>query len=541
MMESNDITYEHLSSKDGPGRDRNTQRGNASIPDVPPSVVGPDPNILPNGNNAERNEFQAPLAETVRMAREIETLKRRIAFAQRSVARASSPRGSLPRADAARVNADIGRPFDHIGESRRPQPQSLPYFDHPSFIARGPFVDLDRPSPPKLTPDHSKPAVPGPGDAVDRVQTAKQTGPEDSLVSMAIAAQGANRSVSHGGIAATGVGQTGALKLSKILARARNAVGVGVTALVAAPTILAALMLAASTTKVNGDKVDKSHELDDGSNVRITGLGSTVQRDITIADPFGSVLKLIASEPETGKFIIEGGTVDNVVLHPTELNALVNRINRSRVDGLTVSLSEEVDRKIGKGHNGGPPLEEDGDEDKKRKVGGEAGGQIGIGHNGGPSIDNDDVEQKRKKPNGPRSSPPVINFDVRSNSDSEPESERTVYSGGVYKSNKADPSADLLAERLKGFSRGIFKNDPKRQEFDAISDRYIAQTKPSSLTLGSKFRKQAKDTFKAAQETGREAYFHFDGRPRHASQFERKLNEYGKRYGVKFKIDFDPF
>ncbi len=57
------------------------------------------------------------------------------------------------------------------------------------------------------------------------------------------------------------------------------------------------------------------------------------------------------------------------------------------------------------------------------------------------------------------------------------------YSGKHEKVNSPDVSADMLAERIGGESRVKFSNDPKAREFDAISNEYIAQTKPALSTL----------------------------------------------------------
>lgn len=58
-----------------------------------------------------------------------------------------------------------------------------------------------------------------------------------------------------------------------------------------------------------------------------------------------------------------------------------------------------------------------------------------------------------------------------------------------------------------------FSNDPKGREFDVVSDEYIAQTKPDLSTYGQSWRNQTKATFEADKETGRRAYFHFEGQP----------------------------
>ncbi|GAA2522666.1 restriction endonuclease fold toxin [Streptomyces longisporus] len=58
-----------------------------------------------------------------------------------------------------------------------------------------------------------------------------------------------------------------------------------------------------------------------------------------------------------------------------------------------------------------------------------------------------------------------------------------------------DASADALAQRLEGESRVKFENDPKGREFDALSDTYVAQAKPTNLVLGKIIAKHADDHY----------------------------------------------
>ncbi|EGG36270.1 WXG100 family type VII secretion target [Paenibacillus sp. HGF5] len=112
------------------------------------------------------------------------------------------------------------------------------------------------------------------------------------------------------------------------------------------------------------------------------------------------------------------------------------------------------------------------------------------------------------------------------------------YSGKLVKVPKGDAAADMLGEKLGGESRVKFSNDPNGREFDAVSDQYIAQTKPPLNSLDKQFRKQAKATIEAAIETGRKAYFHFEGKP--DDRVTRQLQEYAERYGVEIIIDTKP-
>jgi hypothetical protein len=107
--------------------------------------------------------------------------------------------------------------------------------------------------------------------------------------------------------------------------------------------------------------------------------------------------------------------------------------------------------------------------------------------------------------------------------------------GELIQVPKPDPAADKLAAKLGGRSRVKFKNDPSKREYDAISDLYIAQSKPGGLKLGSDFRNQAKATFEAAKITGRKPYFHFEGPPEPA--VIRAIQRYAERYGIEPVID----
>jgi hypothetical protein len=111
--------------------------------------------------------------------------------------------------------------------------------------------------------------------------------------------------------------------------------------------------------------------------------------------------------------------------------------------------------------------------------------------------------------------------------------------GDLIPSNQRfDPAAGKLAERIGGKPQVEFTKNPGR-EFDAVSDRYVAQSKPANFQLGSNFRDQAKATFQAAKDTSRQPYFHFEGPPTPA--VISKLLEYGRRYGIDPVIDTKPF
>lgn len=114
------------------------------------------------------------------------------------------------------------------------------------------------------------------------------------------------------------------------------------------------------------------------------------------------------------------------------------------------------------------------------------------------------------------------------------------YSGNVvdHPDPHGDASADKLADRIGGRSHVMFDSDLAQREFDAISDKYVAQTKPSSFKLGSQFRKQARATYEAAMSTGRTPYFHFNGSPER--DMLRAIERYSTEYGLKAVLDTLP-
>ncbi|MFI6782574.1 restriction endonuclease fold toxin [Micromonospora sp. NPDC050276] len=101
--------------------------------------------------------------------------------------------------------------------------------------------------------------------------------------------------------------------------------------------------------------------------------------------------------------------------------------------------------------------------------------------------------------------------------------------------NVNDPAATALAARIGGRPSVRFTDDPINREFDAVSHRFVAQSKPANFTLNKKFRDQVRATFEAAVRTGRVPYFHFEGPP--GPGVIKKLQEYGARYGVQPVID----
>ena len=115
---------------------------------------------------------------------------------------------------------------------------------------------------------------------------------------------------------------------------------------------------------------------------------------------------------------------------------------------------------------------------------------------------------------------------------------KSRFSGRLLKVNNPDPAADALAKRIRGESRVKFESDPAAKEFDAISNNYIAETKPALRVLNERIRKQMKTAFEAAKATGRKVYYHFEGAP--GQEIINKLYEYSERYNVEVIIDVEP-
>jgi Restriction endonuclease fold toxin 3 len=109
--------------------------------------------------------------------------------------------------------------------------------------------------------------------------------------------------------------------------------------------------------------------------------------------------------------------------------------------------------------------------------------------------------------------------------------------GGLVSVNAKDPAAELLAQRIGGRASVRFADGPAN-EFDAVSNEYVAQAKPANFTLNKAFRDQAKVTFEVALQSGRTPYFQFDGPP--GPGVLQALNRYASRYGIQPVIDIVP-
>ncbi|MBO0805596.1 MAG: hypothetical protein J2P25_21280 [Nocardiopsaceae bacterium] len=109
--------------------------------------------------------------------------------------------------------------------------------------------------------------------------------------------------------------------------------------------------------------------------------------------------------------------------------------------------------------------------------------------------------------------------------------------GPLESANAPDPAAPRLAQRIGGQPSVKFANGPD-SEFDAVSDQYVAQSKPANFKLGSDFRDQAKVTFEVAIQSGRIPYFQFDGPP--GPGVLSALQRYAARYGIEPVIDLTP-
>jgi Restriction endonuclease fold toxin 3 len=109
--------------------------------------------------------------------------------------------------------------------------------------------------------------------------------------------------------------------------------------------------------------------------------------------------------------------------------------------------------------------------------------------------------------------------------------------GELVRVNAKDRAAGALAERIGGEASVRFADGPAN-EFDAVSEQYVAQAKPANFTLNKAFRDQAKATFEVAAQSGRTPYFQFDGPP--GPGVLRTLDRYADRYGIEPVIDLTP-
>lgn len=103
-----------------------------------------------------------------------------------------------------------------------------------------------------------------------------------------------------------------------------------------------------------------------------------------------------------------------------------------------------------------------------------------------------------------------------------------------------DPAADALAKRIGGAASVMIKGFGNR-EFDAVSDRYIAQSSnsvnaawnPSNFLNQSK-KAQIRETLRAASETGRKALFEFtNGEP------AKEVVDFIKRNAARARAEFE--
>jgi hypothetical protein len=114
--------------------------------------------------------------------------------------------------------------------------------------------------------------------------------------------------------------------------------------------------------------------------------------------------------------------------------------------------------------------------------------------------------------------------------------------GTLAATGDVDPAARRLAVRIGGQPSVSIPGFGNR-EFDAVSDRYVAQTtsaasaslRPSNFLTPAR-RRQIRETLRAAQATGREALFEFTGgapAPAVVDFIERN----SRRIGVGMQID----
>jgi RHS repeat-associated protein len=111
--------------------------------------------------------------------------------------------------------------------------------------------------------------------------------------------------------------------------------------------------------------------------------------------------------------------------------------------------------------------------------------------------------------------------------------------GEVEKAHQPfDPAAEKLSQRLGGTAQAKFAWGNTNDEFDTISDQYVAQSKPANFRANPEFRRQARRTFEQAIQSGRKPYFHFDGPP-HRDTLS-VIQRYSKEYKITAVVDTAP-
>ncbi len=111
----------------------------------------------------------------------------------------------------------------------------------------------------------------------------------------------------------------------------------------------------------------------------------------------------------------------------------------------------------------------------------------------------------------------------------------------IVPSGDKDAAASALADRIGGNASVLLEGFGNR-EFDAISEKYVAQTtratsaatKPKNFLTMSR-RKQIRETLRAAHATGRAALFEFTGGAP-AREVIDFINRNSQRIGVAVEI-----
>lgn len=109
------------------------------------------------------------------------------------------------------------------------------------------------------------------------------------------------------------------------------------------------------------------------------------------------------------------------------------------------------------------------------------------------------------------------------------------------KSGDVDEKADALASKIGGVSSVIIPNFGNR-EFDAVSDKYVAQTNSSESVasrpqnfLDKDHRNQIKATFEAAKQENKDVIFEFTGSVPH-QQVVNYIQKHAAQTEVKCTI-----
>ncbi|MBM7329372.1 hemagglutinin repeat-containing protein [Agrobacterium sp. S2] len=100
----------------------------------------------------------------------------------------------------------------------------------------------------------------------------------------------------------------------------------------------AGVILLASTSSAGGGKIDETHNLDDGTVVRLQGNGSDLKRSATLSMPDGTKSVLdFTLDPTTGALILTGGTLNGKPMARASLQNVIYSMQSGGVKNVVLS------------------------------------------------------------------------------------------------------------------------------------------------------------------------------------------------------------